>query len=243
MTDHTGHSDPSDQRDPFATFAAEPAEELHTSTGGPRVGWRGGAITAVVAAGALAVAGVVGVALATGGSAEQKLSAGSSASSSATATDDGDGDNDANHPGRGMGDLGGIGALGGALHGEFVTKAATGTGYRTLDLQRGTASAVSATSITVRSADGFTQTYVVSSTTRSMTAASGVAGIKNGANVVVVAEKSSSALKALQVLDLSVFGKLRGHGPGGIWGDRGHDRRDQPAPSSTTSTQGTAYHA
>ena len=47
-----------------------------------------------------------------------------------------------------------------ALHGEFVVSDDTG-GYLTVMTQHGTATEVSPTSVTVRSADGFTQRYVV----------------------------------------------------------------------------------
>lgn len=48
----------------------------------------------------------------------------------------------------------------GTLHGEFVMPEATG-GYATLLTQNGTVTSMSPTSITVRSADDFTQTYAI----------------------------------------------------------------------------------
>ena len=50
-----------------------------------------------------------------------------------------------------------------SLHGEFVVTDGNG-GYRTELTQTGTVTAVSPTSITVRSADGYTQTYAVPNT-------------------------------------------------------------------------------
>jgi hypothetical protein len=51
-----------------------------------------------------------------------------------------------------------------ALHGEFVVPGAGG--YTTVLTQTGTVNAISPTSITVRSADGYSQTYVVPATAR-----------------------------------------------------------------------------
>ena len=49
------------------------------------------------------------------------------------------------------------------LHGEFVVSDGSG-GYATMLTQNGTVTAISATSITVRSDDGYTQTYATPST-------------------------------------------------------------------------------
>ena len=46
-----------------------------------------------------------------------------------------------------------------SLHGEYVV--ASGGGYSTLVSQTGRITAISATSVTARSEDGFTQTYVI----------------------------------------------------------------------------------
>jgi hypothetical protein len=51
-----------------------------------------------------------------------------------------------------------------SLHGEFVVADDTG-GYRTELTQTGTVTATAPTSITVRSEDGFSQTYVIPTTT------------------------------------------------------------------------------
>ena len=50
-----------------------------------------------------------------------------------------------------------------SLHGEFVVPDGAG-GYSTVLTQTGTVTAISPTSITVRSEDGFSQTYVIPST-------------------------------------------------------------------------------
>ena len=65
---------------------------------------------------------------------------------------------------QGPGQRGG-GMFGEALHGEFVT-AKDGGGYETIATQKGEVTAVSESSITVKSADGYSRTYTVNSDTK-----------------------------------------------------------------------------
>ena len=95
-------------------------------------------------------------------------------------------------------------------------------GYRTMLTQRGTASKVSDTSITVRSEDGFSQTYAITSDTGVGATRDGVSGIKNGADVVVVAEQKGGKATALHVADLDALGGPGGFGP----------RMDGPGPEA-----------
>ncbi len=70
-------------------------------------------------------------------------------------------------PGRGFGGPGGPGGFGGrgeVLHSEEVVQ--RGTTYVTIDEQSGKVTAVTPTSITVKSSDGYIATYVVGSATR-----------------------------------------------------------------------------
>src|ERR1022692_4724823 len=61
---------------------------------------------------------------------------------------------------------GGFGSgVAGALHGQFVVPR-SGGGYQTEDTQRGSVTAVSTSSITVKSADGFTKTFQGGDTAR-----------------------------------------------------------------------------
>lgn len=62
--------------------------------------------------------------------------------------------------GPGFGGPGGGGAPAGALHGEFVVPDGNGA-YTTVMTQTGVLTAVSDTSITAKSADGFTQIYTI----------------------------------------------------------------------------------
>lgn len=101
-------------------------------------------------------------------------------------------------------------------HGEFT---GAGKAHRTVDYQRGAVTAVAGGSITVRSADGFTQTYTVGPTTkvRRDRQASTAAAVVAGDRVFVVASKEPSGLQALRVRD------------------RGPAPASSPAPSTPTT--------
>ena len=96
-------------------------------------------------------------------------------------------------PGMGLG-------MGGAIHGTFVTPK-QGGGYQTVDTQRGTVTAVSTTSITVKSSDGFTKTYVVTADTIVNATRDGIASVKNGDEVGVMAVESGSDADAVTIMD------------------------------------------
>ncbi|SEP46068.1 hypothetical protein [Amycolatopsis saalfeldensis] len=108
--------------------------------------------------------------------------------------------------GPGSGQFGGRGAPGGAatlstaLHGEFVT-AGTSGGYVTEFLQKGKVTALSATSLTAQSADGFTKVYTIDATTAT--------GVTNGEEVTIVATTSGSTATATSITETSATG-----GPG-----------------------------
>jgi hypothetical protein len=90
--------------------------------------------------------------------------------------------------GQANGDLNSIpGRLGGALHGEVTRPTATG-GTETLLVQTGSVTAAGDTEVTVKSTDGFTETYAVSPTT-TVRGPSKSAGLTVGTQVTVVAAK------------------------------------------------------
>jgi hypothetical protein len=90
--------------------------------------------------------------------------------------------------GQGNGDLNSIpGRLGGTLHGEVTRPTATG-GTETLLVQSGSVTASSATEVTVKSSDGFAETYAVSDTT-TVRGPAKAAGLAVGTEVTVVATK------------------------------------------------------
>jgi hypothetical protein len=101
------------------------------------------------------------------------------------------------HPGR-HGGIGGVGM--GALHGEFVTPKAGG-GYETVAVQRGEVTAVSNDSLSVKSADGFTRTYVVTADTRVNAARDGIGSVETGHQVHVVAVVAGSTATLRHVGD------------------------------------------
>ena len=87
-----------------------------------------------------------------------------------------------------------------ALHGEVTLG---GKKQRVVDFQRGTVSAVSASSITVLSTDSFSATYVVDAKTKVRhTREKAVIGdVKTGDTVRVVALKNGSTLTATTIAD------------------------------------------
>ena len=204
---------------------------------------RRGLVTALIAVLALVAAGVTGAALAGGGAANDAALAASGGTSTSTATPAPGGKAFKRGPGmlRARGHLLG---MGGALHGSFVVPDGSG-GYRTVVMQRGSATKVSDTSITVRSDDGFEQTYAITADTAVGADRQGVNGIAKGADVAVMGEKKGSGVTALHVTDLAQFGG-HGFGPGGIGpGGMRMDGPDDdaPAPTATATAEGSAYGA
>ena len=102
-------------------------------------------------------------------------------------------------PGKGFGHRGEFG-FGGALHGEFVIKKDDGT-YQTVATQRGEVTAVSKDSITVKSEDGYSRTYVVAAETLVNSARDGIASIKTGNTVTVSAVVANNTATATTIND------------------------------------------
>lgn len=87
-----------------------------------------------------------------------------------------------------------------ALHGEVELR---GTKHRVVDFQRGTVSAVSDHSVTVRSVDGYVGTYVIGRDTKLRVAKkqATVGDLSTGDSVRVVAVKDGQTLTASRVVD------------------------------------------
>lgn len=98
----------------------------------------------------------------------------------------------------------GLGGLFGAIHGQYVAPK-DGGGYQTIAFQNGKVTAVSSTSITLRSADGYTHSYVVNSSTTVNAQRGGVSSIKTGNEVWIRATVSGSTTTAAQITDLSLL--------------------------------------
>jgi hypothetical protein len=99
--------------------------------------------------------------------------------------------------GRGDGIGLGHGIGGGALHGEFTVKDKDGK-IVTRVVQHGSVTAVSATSISLKSEDGFTGTYTVNTDTKVRVGgdSTAISGVKNGNDAWVIATKSGSTSTA-----------------------------------------------
>jgi hypothetical protein len=122
---------------------------------------------------------------------------------------------------------GGPDGPGGAVHSEFTVPDGSG-GWRTMGMQTGTATAVSPTSITVKSADGFTKTYSVDPQTVVNAGRDGISTVKTGDTVGVRGVVANGSAKALAVQDLTTLKALRDQ-----WGPK---RPSSSSSSSTTST-------
>ncbi|AEH08106.1 MULTISPECIES: hypothetical protein [Protofrankia] len=85
------------------------------------------------------------------------------------------------------------------LHGEFVTH--SDGGYRTIGAQRGTVSAVSGSSLTIRSDDGYTVSYTVTDETivRHGRDRAKISDVKVGDTVGVVAGVDGSTRSAVRL--------------------------------------------
>lgn len=105
--------------------------------------------------------------------------------------------------------LGLPGGLFGAVHGQVVL-AKPGGGYQTMDIQRGKVTAVSTSSITVRSADGFTASYAVTASTVVDAERDGIGSVKVGNQVAVLATVSGSKATATSVTDMTLLQQDRG---------------------------------
>jgi hypothetical protein len=92
------------------------------------------------------------------------------------------------------------GGLFGVLHGQFVV-AKPGGGDQTVDVQNGQVTAVSNTSITLKSSDGFTMSYVVASSTLVDAQRDGIGSVKVGNQASVLATVSGSTATATSVMD------------------------------------------
>ncbi|HVU72054.1 MAG TPA: hypothetical protein VHE83_03765 [Mycobacteriales bacterium] len=142
-------------------------------------------------------------------------------------------------PGPAFGPRGGpLGVLGGdVLHGSAVVKGRDGT-TKTVEVQNGTVTAVADKALTVKSSDGFSQSYTVIATTRVMKDWEGstASAIKMGDTVEVLAEVVDGAHQATLIADGQ--GGFKG-GPGGLKhfrGGPGGGPRGIPAPPTPAPT-------
>jgi hypothetical protein len=136
---------------------------------------------------------------------------------------------------RGFGGLGGFGPLGSVVHGQFTVRA-PGGGYQTVDVQEGTVTAVSSTSITVASTNSFTQTYVVTAATLVDSQRDGIGSVSTKDQVEVVAKQSGSTTTAISIVDRSKVQNSRSGFGFPFGGPRGGP---PPAKSGSASAAGS----
>lgn len=115
---------------------------------------------------------------------------------------------------------GGMSVMRDALHGDF-TVSENGS-YVTERMQTGEVSAVSATSITVKSVDGYTQTYTIDSSTQKAN------NLANGSNVTVLAKVSGDTATATSITDSS---QTQTNGQGGMQGGPGAGQQNGGMPN------------
>jgi hypothetical protein len=207
---------------------------------------RRGVVTASVSVLALIAAFGLGAALTRGGSEEIGPAAATSSPSPTAKSDDPSDKHDKAGPpapgemrGRmhGPGPLlgAGLGLMGGALHGSAVVEDEDG-GYRTVVSQRGDVTSVSATSLTVKSKDGFTATYKLhEDTTDLLGGPEGVGDLKKGDEVAVTGDRKGDVNTATHVVDLSRVQGMLDHVPG-----LKHRLRPDPTPSPSATTEGSS---
>jgi len=140
------------------------------------------------------------------------------------AADRGPGGRGGHGPGKG-----GPGGPGGGIHGEFVTAAPNG-GWQTMATQKGEVTAVTATSLTVKSEDGFSRTYSVGDDTMVNAGNNGIADVKVGDDVHVLAVVTDGKAAAVDVRD-------------GTQGKRIRDRYAPPPPAPEGATGATGASA
>ena len=123
-----------------------------------------------------------------------------------------------------------MGPGGEALHGEFVVQKQDGT-YQTVVTQAGDVTAVSSTSISVKSADGFSKTYVVLPATNVNAARDGIGSVKVGDAVHVDATVAAGTATAVEVVDVTTL-----KASGMRWHPEGKLPTSTSSPAASTST-------
>jgi len=170
---------------------AEPAKAPDPAGGyGKRKRPRSWRSTIVAAVAAVAMAGGAGAAVAIGSSGVP-ANAATVAVSQAQPTP--------THPG-----FGGMGGRIPILHGQAVLSK-PGGGYQTVAFQRGAVTAVSAGSITLKSTDGFTQTYVINGSTVVGAHRGGISSVTDGNTASVIATVSGKTFTAMRIIDWTLF--------------------------------------
>jgi hypothetical protein len=136
----------------------------------------------------IAIAAVVAVGIAGAGGVAVYAASGSTDSSTGAQQGPGGG---TGGPGGNMGGGPGGGTMSEALHGEYVVSDGNG-GYTTELLQNGEVTAVSDTSITAKSDDGYTKTYTIDSDTVVGNGSADLSSIETGDDVTITATEAGT---------------------------------------------------
>ena len=216
-----------------------------TATGG-RVRRTATVVTGVAIA--VAASGAAWAASGTDGASAAPGAASPSASPSAlpsASPEGGDTDRGGDRHGRWGGGLPHGPGLGGVLHGEAVVP--DGEAYQQVAFQRGTVSAVGPTSLTVKSEDGFSRTYVLDDATVVDGTAGDTSTLATGDTVRVLADLDGATATATRVQERElggpgVFGEGHGHGGGRGLHDDGTDGSTEGSSSALTGP-GAVVHA
>jgi hypothetical protein len=116
--------------------------------------------------------------------------------------------------GGGRGGPGGAGLMSEALHGEYVVSDDNG-GYTTELLQNGEVTAVSDTSITAKSEDGYTRTYTIDSDTVVGNGSTDLSSIETGDDVTIVATESGDTATVESLVEAGTAQDQMGQAPPG----------------------------
>ncbi len=213
---------------PSTNTGGAPAPDHVVTAGGPRRRSRVGTGVAVAAVG-LGVLGLMGTAYAASGSPSPTPTTSSGAPMPGADRPHGMPGHDGSR-GAGGGLDGGFGMRGAGMgiHGSFVAPKAGG-GYQTVHTQRGTVTAVSATSITVTSEDGYAKTYAVTATTVVHAQRDGIASIAKGDEVMLIGIESGDTVTAVQIMDRT-----------GVKAGLAPLAPPRPTPSASSTASGTA---
>ena len=90
------------------------------------------------------------------------------------------------------------------LHGQAVV-AKPGGGYLTLAFQRGGITKLTASSMTVKSNDGFTQSFAITGSTVVSAGRDGIASVRTGDQAVVIATVSGGTATAVKIIDWTLL--------------------------------------
>ena|SRR5215469_4602746 len=90
------------------------------------------------------------------------------------------------------------------LHGQAVV-AKPGGGYVTLAFQRGAITKLTASSMTVKSNDGFTQSFAITGSTVVSAGRDGIASVRTSDQAVVIATVSGGTATAVKIIDWTLL--------------------------------------